>query len=131
MKPILLAACALSALVVGCSSGNSSAPEPTAQNGGNASGGGEFAKVGQIFGAKCMMCHGEGGKAGLDVRSYESVMKGSRNGPVVIAGDPDKSPIILSLKGVEGRERMPKNSMPLSDDEMKTIESWIKNGAKS
>lgn len=131
MKPILLAACALSALVLGCSSGNSSAPEPTAQNGGNAAGGGEFAKVEAILGAKCIMCHGEGGKAGLDLRTYESAMKGSRNGPVVIASDPDKSPIILSLKGAEGREQMPKNSMPLSDDEMKTIETWIKNGAKS
>jgi chitodextrinase len=43
----------------------------------------------------CNMCHsGESPKIGLDLMSYEGVMKGSNNGPVVIPGDPDNSTIV-------------------------------------
>ena len=43
----------------------------------------------------CNMCHqGQSAPAGLDLMSYEGVMNGSINGPVVIPGDPDNSKIV-------------------------------------
>ena len=43
----------------------------------------------------CNMCHqGESAPAELDLMSYEGVMRGSINGPVVIPGDPDNSRIV-------------------------------------
>jgi len=43
----------------------------------------------------CLMCHqGESAPAELDLMSYEGLMKGSINGPVVIPGDPDNSKIV-------------------------------------
>ncbi len=43
----------------------------------------------------CNMCHsGESPELGLNLMSYEGVMKGSNNGPVVIPGDPDNSTIV-------------------------------------
>ena len=43
----------------------------------------------------CNMCHqGQSAPAGLDLMSYEGLMNGSINGPVVIPGDPDNSKIV-------------------------------------
>jgi len=43
----------------------------------------------------CNMCHqGESAPAGLDLMSYEGLMNGSINGPVVIPGEPDNSTIV-------------------------------------
>ena len=43
----------------------------------------------------CNLCHtGQSAPAGLDLMSYEGLMKGSINGPVVIPGDPDHSKIV-------------------------------------
>ena len=43
----------------------------------------------------CNTCHqGQSAPAGLDLMSYEGLMNGSINGPVVIPGDPDNSKIV-------------------------------------
>ena len=41
---------------------------------------------------KCQKCHGGAkSEAGLDLRSIGSLLKGSEDGPVVVAGQPDLS----------------------------------------
>jgi hypothetical protein len=43
----------------------------------------------------CNTCHqGQSAPAGLDLMSYEGLMNGSINGPVVIPGYPDNSKIV-------------------------------------
>lgn len=113
-------------------SGTSETPGSTGGTSSAPSGGeGEatFAAANAIIQAKCMGCHGENGKEGLDVRSYESLMKGGEHGPVIVAGDPGASKIIMSLKG-QGAKQMPLNQPPLSAEEIEVIEAWIKAGAK-
>ena len=52
------------------------------------------ADVMPIFVGRCFGCHQPGGqgneKSGLDLSSYEGVMKGTRSGKMVIPGDPDR-----------------------------------------
>ena len=49
----------------------------------------------------CLSCHKEGGAgfaaSGLDMSSYEGLMKGTNNGPMVIAGDSLGSNLIVLM----------------------------------
>jgi hypothetical protein len=57
-------------------------------------------------------------------------MKGGKDGPAVIAGNPAKSELIKRLKG-QKEPRMPFTGPPwVTADEIKTIESWIQAGAQ-
>jgi len=64
--------------------------------------------------------------------SYDKVMKGGDEGPVVVAGDPDKSLLIKALKG-QGAAQMPPpgKGKPLTADQIQTVSDWIKAGAKN
>jgi hypothetical protein len=49
---------------------------------------------------------------------------------VVVPGDPEKSALVLRVMGAK-EPRMPMTGPPwLSDEEVKILESWIKDGAK-
>ncbi len=85
----------------------------------------------------CMTCHVPGGKgyekSGLDLRSYESLMKGTRYGSIIKPGDSEESTLIVL---VEGRAD-PSISMPygvkgsLSKDKIAILRKWIDQGAKN
>jgi len=101
-------------------------PSGTSAAGGTAN----YAAVQQIFTARCM-CHlNAQPKAGISLASYEGVMKGGEEGPVVKAGDPNGSVLAQALKGENGKKKMPPKG-DLSADEMKTITDWIQSGAKN
>lgn len=90
-----------------------------------------FADVKTILDAKCIGCHGEGGKGGIDLRSYESLMKGGGEGTIVKAGDAEHSELVEVLKTDDPKKRMPLNQPALSADEIAKIENWVKDGAKN
>ena len=90
-----------------------------------------------IFVDKCIDCHsppyGEGYiKTGLDLRSYESLMKGSVYGPVIVPGSSKKSPLNMLVEGRAGNlSRVLKMQHdPMTDDEIKAIRLWVKQGAQ-
>lgn len=89
--------------------------------------------VAPILDANCIKCHGglpDGEsilEAGLDLRTYEAVMKGSEFGSVVEASNVDDSLIFLMIE--EGD--MPEEADPLSPDDIETISTWIAEGAKN
>ena len=89
--------------------------------------------VAALFQQSCIKCHGglpDGEsilEAGLDLRTYESVMKGSEFGSVVEASNVDDSLIFLMIE--EGD--MPEEADPLSPDDIETIKTWIAEGAKN
>ena len=86
----------------------------------------------------CAVCHRPGGEGflrkNLDLRSYDSIMRGGSDGPVVIAGDPDPS---LMLKVAEGRADSKLQSVHavvlrgLSADDREKLRNWVKSGAKN
>ena len=96
---------------------------------GSAKGG--YAAVQAIFNKACLSCHGAmRPKGGVDLSNYDSVMKGGKDGPTVLAGNPDGSNLISYIKGTM-QPRMPKGAAPLSDADTKTISDWIQAGAKN
>ncbi|MFY9234379.1 MAG: c-type cytochrome domain-containing protein [Fimbriimonadaceae bacterium] len=137
MKKTLLLAAGLAVFVAGCKSDGGE--ETSAGTAGVSTGadatpppaGASFASVQALFGKKCMPCHGENGQEGIDLRTYDSVMKGGEPGPVVIAGDPENSLIIHALRGLKGKAQMPFKQPPLPEAEIKMVEDWIKAGAKA
>jgi hypothetical protein len=84
---------------------------------------------------RCAGCHegnGEGvQKSGLDLSSYAGVMKGTKFGRMVIAGDPDSSNLMMLLDWKVAPEiRMPHGQKQLSSCDRNSIRSWIRQGAK-
>src|SRR5262249_23057327 len=61
----------------------------------------------------CFRCHGEKKqKAGLRLDSRQALLKGSEDGPVVVSGQPEKSPLIQAVRH-QGKIKMPpENKLP-------------------
>jgi len=80
---------------------------------------------------RCYECHSvESGKSkgGLQLDSRDSILKGGDNGPALVAGDPDKSRIIESVRYHNQDMQMPpKGALPSA--EVKALEAWVKMGA--
>ena len=88
-----------------------------------------------IFKGRCIDCHQSGGvgyeKSGLDLRTYEGVMKGTKFGSMVTPGNPDTSNLVwlLDWKG-SPETRMPHGKTKLSICDRDAIREWIRQGAK-
>jgi len=98
-----------------------------------------------ILMANCLSCHdgsGEGSAtSGFSVQTYDSVMKGTKYGPVIVPGSSTSS----SLYRMVAHEVDPKIQMPPHHDEalakgredaltprqIEFIEKWIDQGAKN
>jgi mono/diheme cytochrome c family protein len=76
-----------------------------------------------IFNANCIACHG--GTNGLYLTSYEDVMQGGVNGPVIIPGNPANSRLIWYVS--DGY--MPLGGPPLSAGQVQTLANWVAAGA--
>lgn len=83
--------------------------------------------IAPLLQSRCQNCHGgdRGTEEGLDLTSYENLMAGSDNGPVVIAGDADASLIVEML--VE--KKMPKKGPKLAPPQVQLIIDWVNQGA--
>ncbi len=86
-----------------------------------------FAKdVQPILANSCSECHGgKQTKEGLDLLTYESLMAGSFNGTVLVAGNSADSLLVQQL--VNGK--MPKRGPKLTPAQIKIISDWIDAGA--
>lgn len=79
-----------------------------------------------IFEAKCIKCHGvEQVKEGLSMLSYDELMAGSFNGPVVLPGDADGSLLVDLI----ARGKMPNRGPKVTEAELQIIKDWISQGA--
>lgn len=82
--------------------------------------------VAPIFSASCVNCHGgDQTKAGLDLKTYASLMAGSMNGAVVFPGSPSQS--VLVQLAEEGK--MPKRGDKLTAEQVQIISDWVAAGA--
>lgn len=84
---------------------------------------------------KCMGCHNteDEGPSGLYLDDYKELMRGdSRHGPVVTPGKGSKSILILKLNGTASfGKQMPRGKMPLDEETIELISTWIDQGAKN
>lgn len=84
-----------------------------------------------IFTARCTNCHGERRqKGGLALDTLDAVLRGGKNGQVVILGSPDESELLVRLKlPLDDDDHMPPPEKPqLTTEEIAAIEAWIKSG---
>jgi cytochrome c len=90
-------------------------------------------KVQPIFKSNCYRCHGGmNHRGGLNIQTRAGMMKGGHDGAVLVPGDPTTS-LLVRLIRHEGPSNdpmpMPPKSPKISDDDIATIERWVKAGA--
>lgn len=79
-----------------------------------------------ILESRCILCHGIQYKRDrLNLRTYESVMIGSKNGPVIVPGDAENSLLIQKIRKGDMPQRGPK----LFPAQLKILIQWIDEGA--
>ena len=92
----------------------------------------QFARdVWPIFESKCVTCHGpEDQFNDLRLDSKDSILKGGKNGKVVVAGDPGKSSLYVRVAlPPDDLDIMPAEGDPLSPAQIDTLKRWIAEGA--
>ncbi|GIU13572.1 MULTISPECIES: c-type cytochrome domain-containing protein [unclassified Shewanella] len=101
-------------------------------------------QVQPIFQTACIECHsadGEGTqRSGLLLDSYANVMRGTKNGPVIVAGSPASSTLYLAIDHqLDSSIQMPPHhddhlslgaSKPLTSEQITVIKEWIEEGAQ-
>jgi Planctomycete cytochrome C len=94
------------------------------------------ATIKPIIDKHCTECHLEGGQGalttGFRMDSYENLMKGTKFGPVIVAGDSLSSSLYRLVSGkVDKSIRMPHSKDPMPASEISAIEKWIDQGAQN
>ena len=101
--------------------------------------------VNPILTSNCLSCHdgsGEGSeKSGLSLQDYNSLMKGTTLGAVIVAGDSASSTLYRLIDHkADPKIQMPPHHddslaegrmNPLTPDQIETIKIWIDQGAKN
>jgi mono/diheme cytochrome c family protein len=90
-------------------------------------------RVKPILDENCARCHGGlNRRGGLNLDTRESMLKGGRDGVVLVPGDPAKS-LLVKLIRHEGPADdpmpMPPKRPKLSDADIAVVERWVKAGA--
>ncbi len=80
---------------------------------------------------KCSRCHNQMKKnGGLLLTSKEGFLKGGNSGPIIVPGNAQESEIFLrNTLPQSNRKFMPPTGEPLTYNEIKVLEWWIKSGA--
>jgi hypothetical protein len=93
--------------------------------------------VAPILDKHCKSCHmpGQAGYvvSGFELGGYESLMKGTQFGPVVLPGDPLTSVLVMLIEGrVDPAIKMPHgDASPMTKAEILAIRNWVEQGAKN
>jgi hypothetical protein len=88
--------------------------------------------IAPILRARCSECHGEQKQKGkLALHTWETLMRGSEGGPVIVAGKPSDSLLVQRLRlPLADEEHMPPNDKPQpAADEIALLTRWIERGA--
>jgi hypothetical protein len=79
--------------------------------------------IAAIFTDRCGKCHGSSAMAGLNLTTYAAALKGGKDGPVIVPGDPENSPLIKKQTGATPHFGQ------LSASELQMVMDWITAGA--
>ena len=89
-------------------------------------------QVHPILDANCVSCHGASKTSGgLRMDSYDALMKGGTDGPVIVAGEPDKSLLLTRVTLPPSHKAfMPaEGKPPLRGQQIAYLRAWIQQGA--
>jgi len=91
----------------------------------------DYSKVKAILKAHCFRCHGvRKQEADLRLDTAAAAVKGSQDGPVIIAGKPQDSRLLKRVRSGDKDTRMPPEGAALSAREIATLTRWIQAGAR-
>ncbi len=83
-----------------------------------------------ILRESCYRCHGEKEKGGLRLDSLESALRGGDSElAAVVPGDPEASEMVAVIREEDEDFRMPPTGDPLTEEQIVSIENWIREGA--
>ncbi len=88
--------------------------------------------INPIFDSNCVACHGATKTSGgLRLDSFDLLMKGGKDGPVILAGDLDKSLLLHRVTlPPDHKQFMPaEGRSPLRIEDIALIKAWIQQGA--
>lgn len=125
--------------------------KPSAGEAGAAAGGGALPAPGQpidfakhlfpVVKERCLDCHGEpyvkngrtiNPKAGLRLDTYENIIKGTLDGPVVVPGNIAESTLYILVDPEEADvDIMPPKGDPLTPEQIEVFKRWILEGAQA
>jgi Planctomycete cytochrome C len=96
------------------------------------------ADIKPILDTSCIKCHkGEKPRAKLRLDTLDNILKGGKEGKVVVPGDLTKSPLVFAVAHVGDDEDdfMPppvekSKIQPLTADQVGLIRAWVEQGAK-
>jgi hypothetical protein len=90
-----------------------------------------------ILSDNCFTCHGPDTakvKSRLRLDSRDAALKGGRfDGPAIVPGDPDESPLLQRILSTDEDEHMPPLDSPkpqLTEKQVATLRQWIAEGAE-
>jgi mono/diheme cytochrome c family protein len=88
-------------------------------------------KVRPILADNCYHCHSADTKpaGGLRVDDHKGLLVGGNTGPAVVPGAPGKSLLITRVTQKNEKKRMPLEGQHLTDEQVATLTTWIKDGA--
>lgn len=89
-------------------------------------------RIHAVFEAKCVACHGgTTEKSGLRLDSYSNLMRGGKDGAVIVPGKPEASLLLARVTLAPGDPHfMPaEGRTPLTAEEVSWIRAWIRSGA--
>jgi uncharacterized membrane protein len=93
--------------------------------------------VSPLLAKHCASCHtpGQAGYvvSGFELKDYQSLMKGTSFGPVVLPGDALTSVLVMLIEGrADPSINMPHGGVnPMTKEEIATIHRWVEQGAKN
>jgi len=79
--------------------------------------------IGPLLRDRCGTCHGENGIQGLNLTTYEGLLRGGASGPAIVPGDPDNSLLVQRQQ-----EEQPHFGQ-LTSEELELVIQWIEAGA--
>jgi hypothetical protein len=90
-----------------------------------------FAQVQPVLESKCLGCHtGTNAKGKLRLDELAAARKGGSNdGAAIEPGKPDASALLTRVRSDDDTERMPPKGDRLTAEQIKTLETWIREGA--
>lgn len=88
-------------------------------------------KIRPILVNNCYACHSADTKpaGGLRVDDKNGILRGGDSGPAIVPGDPAKSHLLARIQDPNPRRRMPRESAPLSTEQIADLTVWVKDGA--
>jgi mono/diheme cytochrome c family protein len=89
-------------------------------------------RVAPVLAEKCIKCHSATDgkvKGGLALETREGLSKGGDNGPVIVAGNPEKSMLMQRILSKDPDEKMPPKDEQLTPQQVQDVMAWIRSGA--